>query len=264
MQLFPWYKLLIIFNLLITSISSQAITNIEKARTASSELGLKGHVRLRFSGKDGNNEETKWGLGGHGRWSNEKLSWLNWYSRDYQKNNGYLSDDHTFLHSRLIHNHQEFMATEYFIQYEQDPFAGLKRRLLQGIGLRFHSWHKANKNNQQSSGDSFQGIGLFNEHVREVDLGSTQVEQRYRGNLYSHWLFQGAGEKALSSSITLYLQPDLAETDDVKALLQAQLTVPIHAQLHLQWQWQSNWDSRPPTGIAKEVHETKVQFKYSF
>lgn len=258
------FKLLLSFCIFSFPLSNHAITNIEKERTSKNDQGIKGHVKLKFSGKDGNNEETEWGLGGHLRWSHATFQWLNWYSRDYERNNGYRSDDETFLHSRVIHNHRSTIASEYFIQYEQDPFAGLKRRLLQGIGLRFHSWHKANNSNQESSGDSFQGLGIFNEQVREVDLGSTQVEQRYRANFYSHWLYQGRGERAISSSATVYIQPDLAEREDVKALLQAQLTVPITDQLHLQWKWQSNWDSRPPSGVSKEVHETKMQFKYSF
>ncbi len=264
MQPILLFKLLLSAWFLSISLSSQAITNIEKERTSKADQGWNGHIRLKFSGKDGNNEETEWGLGGHIRWSNEALQWLNWYSRDYERNNGYRSDDDTFLHSRLIHNHQAIIASEYFIQYEQDPFAGLKRRLLQGAGIRFHSWHKAKNSTHQSSGDSFQGIGIFNEQVREVDLGSTQVEQRYRANFYSHWLFQGSGDTAISSSATLYIQPDLADSEDIKALLQAQLSVPLTNQLHLQWKWQSNWDSRPPSGVSKEVHETKMQFKYSF
>ena len=246
------------------SLHSQAISNIEKERTAKSAEGWNGNVRFKFSGKDGNNEETEWGIGSHISWNNKQFKWLNWYSRDYERNNGYRSDDKTFLHTRLIHNHQQTIASEYFLQYEQAPFAGLKRRLLQGVGMRWHSWHRANNEDKQSSGDSFQGLGVFNEQVREVDLGSTQVEQRYRGNLYSHWLYQHSGERAISTSATLYIQPDLANIDDVKALLQAQVSIPISDQLHLQWKWQSNWDSRPPSGISKEVHETKMQLKYAF
>jgi putative salt-induced outer membrane protein YdiY len=243
---------------------SYAITNIEKERTSKAEAGWNGNLRFKFSGKDGNNEQTEWGIGSHIRWSNSAYKWLNWYSRDYERNNGYRTDDETFLHTRLIQNHQQTIATEYFIQYEQAPFAGLKRRLLLGTGIRWHNWSKINTGNQQSSGDSFQGLGIFNEQIREVDLGSTQIEQRYRGNVYSHWLYQAAGERAISTSATLYLQPDLADSDDVKVLLQAQLTLPITEQLHLQWKWQSNWDSRPPSGVSKEVHETKMQLKYSF
>lgn len=254
---------------LITSISffscqSFAITNIEKERTAKSEEGWNGHVRLKFNGKSGNNDETDLGIGSHIRWNNETVKWLNWYSRDYQRNNGITSNDQTFFHTRVIHNHQQVIATEYFLQYEQAPFSGIKRRALEGVGVRFRSWFKPQTEQKQSSGESYQGIGVFNEQVREVDLGSTQVEQRFRGNLYSHWLYQNAGERAISTSVTVYIQPDLANVDDVKALLQAQVSLPINEQLHLQWKLQSNWDSLPPSGVTREVHETNVQLKYSF
>lgn len=256
--------LLLLLFLTTVPFQSHAITNIEKERTSKAEEGWNGNVRFKFSGKDGNNEETDWGIGSHIRWNNTEFKWLNWYSRDYQRNNGYRSDDETFLHSRLIHNHQQTLASEYFLQYQQAPFSGVKRRLLQGVGLRWNSWDKKNTGTKQSSGEGFQGIGLFNEQVREVDLGSTQTEQLYRANFYSHWLYQHSGERAISTSATLYIQPDLADSDDIKALLQAQISIPINEQLHLQWKWQSNWDSRPPSGVSKEVHETKMQLKYAF
>ena len=164
----------------------------------------------------------------------------------------------------MIHNHRKVIASEYFLQYEQDPFSGLKRRFLQGAGLRWHSWHKPNIDNKQSSGDSFQGLGVFNEQVREVDLGRTETDQLYRANIYSHWLYQNSGERPLSTSITLYVQPNLADTDDIKALLQGQVSLPINKKLHFQWKWQSNWDSRPPSDKAKRVHETVMELKYIF
>jgi putative salt-induced outer membrane protein YdiY len=255
--------------LLITSMSflscqSFAITNIEKERTAKSEDGWNGHVRLKFNGKSGNNEETELGVGSHIRWNNQPLKWLNWYSRDYQRNNGALSNDETFFHTRLIHNHQQVISTEYFLQYEEAPFSGIKRRALQGMGMRWRNWFKPQNELKQSSGESYQGIGIFNEQVREVDLGETQVEQRFRANLYSHWLYQHSGERAFSTSVTLYVQPDLAAFNDVKALLQAQASIPLSEQLHFQWKLQSNWDSRPPSEVSKEVHETTMQLKYSF
>jgi putative salt-induced outer membrane protein YdiY len=257
-------KIILLTSTALFSLHSQAITNIEKERTNKPDDGWSGNVRLKFNGKDGNNEQTEWGVGSHIRWNNQQLNWLNWYSREYERNNGQRTDDDTFLHSRLIVNHKEIIATEFFLQYEQDPFAGLKRRLLLGSGLRWHNWSLPNYGKQQASAESFQGVGIFNEQVREVDLGRTQVEQGYRANFYSHWLYQHSGERPISTSATFYIQPELADGDDIKALLQAQLTVPITEQLHLQWKWQSNWDSRPPSGVAKEVHETKMQIKYSF
>mgnify|MGYP005988196269 CR=1 FL=1 len=256
--------ILLLISLGLLPLTSQAISNIEKERTAQDEAGWNGHVRFSFSGKAGNNEEAELGLGSHIRWSNPQFKWLNWFNRDYERNNGYRTDDETFFHTRLIHKHQQTIAQEYFLQYEQAPFAGVKYRALQGIGLRWHSWHKANNGDKQSSGDSYQGLGVFNEQVRELDLGRIRADQLYRANLYSHWLYQFSGERAISTSATLYLQPNLADTDDVKALLQAQISLPISEQLHLQWKWQSNWDSRPPSEISKEVHETQVYLKYAF
>lgn len=241
-----------------------AISNIEKERTAKNDHGWNGHLRFKFSGKDGNNEEAELGIGTHLRWNNGIVSWLSWYSREYDRYDGDTIDDDTFAHTRLIHNHREVIASEYFLQYEQDPFSGLKRRLLQGIGLRWHSWNKPNTGTQQSSGDSFQGIGVFNEQIREVDLGTTQTEHIYRANIYSHWLYQHSGERAVSTSITFYVQPNLADTDDIKGLLQAQVSLPISEKLHFQWKLQSNWDSRPPSDKAKETHETVMELKYIF
>jgi len=257
-------NILLIALLCFLPCQSYAITNIEKERTAKLESGWNGHIHLKFNSKSGNNDKTDLGIGSHIRWNNDPFKWLNWYSRNYQRNNGITSNDETFFHTRLIHNHQQIIATEYFLQYEDAPFSGIKRRALEGLGLRLRSWFKPQTELNHSSGESYQGIGIFSEQIREVDLGKTQTEQHFRANLYSNWLYQHSGERAISTSITLYVQPNLADSEDVKALLQAQLSLPINEQLHLQWKLQSNWDSRPPSGVSKEVHETNVQLKYSF
>lgn len=264
MRLTAAYSYLLLIFLGLLSQPSYAISNIEKERTSKNDEGWNGNLRFKFSGKDGNNEEADLGIGAHLRWTNNKVSWLNWYSREYDRYDGETTDDDTFAHTRLIHNHREVIASEYFLQYEQDPFSGLKRRFLQGIGLRWHSWNKPNTGTQQSSGDSFQGIGVFNEQIREVDLGLTHAEHIYRANIYSHWLYQHSGERAVSTGITFYVQPNLADTDDIKGLLQAQVSLPISEKLHFQWKLQSNWDSRPPSDKAKETHETVMELKYIF
>lgn len=258
------YRFLLLICLGLLSQPSFAISNIEKERTSKNDDGWNGNIRLKFEGKDGNNEETELGLGLHARWNNDKISWLNWYNREYDRYDGDTTDDDTFAHTRLIHNHREVIASEYFLQYEQDPFSGLKRRFLQGIGLRWHSWNKPNSGEKQSSGDAFQGLGIFSEHIREVDLGETQSEHLYRANIYSHWLYQHSGERAISASVTVYIQPNLADTDDLKGLLQAQVSLPINEKLHFQWKLQGNWDSRPPSGKAKKTHETLMELKYIF
>lgn len=263
-QRLPHFYFLIVLCLGSFSPSSLAISNIEKSRITSAEEGWNGKVQLELAGESGKSEERELGLGSHIRWTNEDFEWLNWYSRTRESEDGETTDDETYLHTRLIHNHRSTLADEYFIQYEHAPFDGLKRRFLQGAGLRWHSWNQPKTSDLQSSGHAYQGIGVFHEQVREVDLGETLVEKNYRANLYSHWIYQYSGERAISTSATLYLQPNLADSDDIKALFQALLTLPITENLHLQWQWQSKWDSRPPSETAKRVHETTMVVEYSF
>lgn len=264
MRLLPKLGSFLLFSVALIAQPAYAISNIEKERTSKNDQGWNGYLKLKFEGKDGNNEETELGFGAHARWNNDKISWLSWYNREYDRYNDKTTDDDTFAHTRLIHNHKEVIASEYFLQYEKDPFSGLKRRFLQGIGLRWHSWNKPNIGEQQSSGDSFQGFGIFNEQIREVDLGSTQTEQVYRANIYSHWLYQHSGKRPISTSVTIYIQPNLADTDDVKSLLQAQVSLPISKKFHFQWKLQSNWDTRPPSNKAEKTYETIMELKYVF
>lgn len=243
---------------------SQAITNIEKARITKAEDGWNGNVQLSLSGESGNSEKREIEIGSHIRWTNQNFEWLNWYSRLREEQDGIITDNETYLHTRLIHNHKKALADEYFIQYENAPFDGLKRRLLVGAGLRWHNWNNPKISDETSSGHGYQGFGVFQEKIREIDFDVTSVEKNYRANLYSHWIYQHSGVNAVSTSATLYIQPNVADMDDVKALLQAQLTLPITEKVNLQWQWQSKWDSRPPSGISKKVHEANMQITYSF
>lgn len=243
---------------------SLAITNIEKARVTKAEDGWNSNVQLNLSGESGNNEKREIEIGSHIRWTNQDFEWLNWFNRLREEKDNVIIDNETYLHSRLIHNHKKVLADEYFTQYEHSPFNGLKRRLLLGTGLRWHNWNNPKTSNKEASGHGYQGLGIFQEQVREIDFGETLTERNYRANLYSHWIYQHSGENAISTSVTLYIQPNLADIDDIKSLLQAQLTLPITEKFGLQWQFQSKWDTRPPSESSKKIHNVSMLLTYSF
>lgn len=230
---------------------SYAITNIEERRLTEHDSGWQRIIELGFNGESGNNKKRQWNNAVNASWQNDDIRFFSWASYQYGSSNDIKTDDNAFFHNRLVFNHRRVWAQEVYTQYQSDPFAALERRLLFGAGLRYqHRFSETSFINQ--------GIGVFHEEVREREQ-KINIEQQTRLSLYTFKTWN-SGTYRLQS--TLYLQPVINDMDDVKAIWQWALVMPLGPRTEWRWQWQSNWDSKPPANTVKDNHKT--QFKWAF
>ena len=240
--------------LLLIPLQVHAITDIEAKRRNQDVDGWGSSVSAGFDAASGNSKKRNWNLGLNTGWQNTNNQIFGWYSRTYESVNDDSVTDNAFAHLRFVHNYREIFGQETFLQYERDPFSALQYRFLAGVGIRLqHQW-KANQLVRQ-------GIGLFHEQVEETQGDGSIEAQLTRVNLYTH------GETPLGLgkfSGTVYLQPSIDDTDDLRALGRLTYSVPVASNTDLSWQWQTRWDSKPPEGIERRNNTTQLAVSVRF
>lgn len=244
----------LLFVLALLPLQTLAITNIEEKRRASDSDGWLNTAALGFDGQSGNTKKRKWNLGLNTSWQNKEHRAFGWYTRSFESVNDERTSESTFAHLRYVHNFRSAIGQETFLQYERDPFAELQYRFLAGAGVRLQK-------NWQDNQLIRQGIGAFHESINEDNGDGQEKAQLTRVNLYTH------GETPLGYSHllgTIYLQPSVDDTDDVRALARFTLRLPVASNTDLNWQWQTRWDSRPPQGAAELNHKTQLSLAIRF
>lgn len=240
--------------LLLPLTQVQAITNIEEKRRDQDADGWQNSASAGFDAQSGNNEKRIWNLGLNTSWQSPVNRVFGWYTRNYESLNSETASDNTFSHLRYVHNHRDFFGQETFLQYERDPFAALQYRFLAGAGVRFQKrW--------QDDQVIRQGVGLFHEQVKETEADGSETTELTRLNLYTH------GETKLGYSHllgTIYLQPSVDDTDDVRALARLTLRIPVSKATDLRWNWQTRYDSMPPEGTEYHNHQTQLAVSVRF
>lgn len=246
-------RVLITLVLLSMAHLAQAITNIEERRLKDQDDGWQRIVELGFNGESGNNRKRQLNNALNISWQNEDIRFFTWASYQYGTSNGNKTDDNSFLHNRVVFNHRRVWAQEIYLQYQSDPFAALERRILLGSGVRYQ---------HRFSDTSFinQGIGIFHEEMREREDTLT-ISQKTRLSLYTFKMWNPGTYRVQS---TLYVQPAFDDIEDVKAIWQWALVVPLGQRTEWRWQWQSSWDSKPPANTFKENHKTQFRLAIRF
>lgn len=240
--------------LLLIPLQVNAITDIETKRRSQDSDGWKSSISAGFDAASGNSKKRNWNLGLNTGWQNTDHQVFGWYSRTYESVNDDSVTDNSFSHLRYVRHYRQAFGQETFLQYERDPFAALKHRFLAGAGIRLqHQW----KPDQLIR----QGLGLFHEEVEETLGTSTKQAQLTRVNLYTHAESPlGLGKLAG----TVYLQPSIDDSEDVRALGRLTYSVPVASNTDLSWQWQSRWDSMPPEGIKRLNNTTQLAISVRF
>lgn len=246
------YRLLILLTLI--PLNTYAITNIEEKRRDQDADGWLNSITAGFNAESGNSKKRQWNAGLNTSWQNKEHRAFGWYTRSYESVNDQRTSDYTFAHLRYVHNFRETVGQEVFTQYERDPFAALQDRFLLGAGIRLQKVWKEGQLVRQ-------GIGLFHEDIKETVSEGDGEAQLTRANLYTH------GETPIGMSHilgTVYLQPSIDDSEDVRALARFTWRIPVASNTDLNWQWQTRWDSEPPEGIKELNHKTQFSLAVRF
>lgn len=154
-----------------------------------------------------------------------------------------------FLHWRLtapVNLHE--VLWEFFVQREFDDFRQITDRTLVGLGLRVPVLGGGERTHAEGL---FWGSGLMTEH--EAYAAASAVD-RVR---WTNYLSGKYVQKSVTWAMIVYVQPDVRDFGDMRALADTSLSMMITEQLS--WRCTLKWmySSRPQNGVSP--HDVELQ-----
>lgn len=245
-----------LFLLMVLSVETLAITNIESQRKREEVQGLQGEVELALSGKSGNSDKESTELGVRLDYRQQQHQILGILNHEREKNDGIENSDNSFAHLRYIQHRSDTFAWESFVQYQEDAFRSLDARSLVGAGARFNISPKS------ESYLLIVGAGAYyTEEVYNLEMGKLR-EDYLRGNSYISYT-QPLGPNATLSN-TLYWQPRFSQPSDSYVYNHLSLDVVVTKALLLRVTLETQYDSDPVEDVENTDHSYVTSLLYRF
>jgi len=246
-------KFLILF--IMSIVSAQAVITIAPVDIGA-HPGLSGSVKGSFETKRGNTDSDTYSAGTRLLYDNNK-SYVAWtdVSFSYAKASGATNTNKAYIHVRYIHTmYKKDLNWEAFMQYQTDKFTKIQKRILNGIGLRYHA-------KIQKYGSVYFGLGGLGEHI--VYTSSIDpTEDNIRLNCYI--AYKKDFSKSANISYIGYYQPKINSFSDYISSNSVQLKVKIYRQLSINFEITYNQDTKPAIGVQKYDFAQKTSFIYDF
>jgi len=218
--------------------------NIERFVAGVDSSAFLSASQLNIEYKKGNVDFQQISLEHLSRWRLEKQSFLVIYKGELVWENGRRFVAEMLLHGRYMHRLTKGMYGEFFLQSDFNKARLLDSRSLGGAGFRLPgAWGMKNMT---------LGLSLFFEH-EEYGLPSSARHaprtEAWRGNGYislAHEIREG-----LKASFSAYVQPDVSDAGDLKAIAALALDIGITEKWSIALTGDGRYDSRPPDGIRE-------------
>ncbi len=230
--------------LLFTLWPLSAQVNIERFVAGVDSAAFLSASQLNFEYKKGNVDFQQITLEHLSRWREEYQSFLVIYKGELVWENGRRFVAEMLLHGRYMHRLSPFVYGEFFLQGDFNKSRLLDSRSLGGAGFRLPApWGMAGLT---------LGLSLFYEHEEySLPSGARHPSRTgaWRGNAYislNHSIREG-----LKASFSAYVQPDVGNTGDLKAIAALALDIGISEGWSLAVTGDGRYDSRPPDGIKE-------------
>ena len=228
-------------------IFSEAIVNVEDLRR-DGEKGFFANISGSLSFSRGNRNRDSFSLQSSLDYNKENLETFFVVKRSQKQINNNNYDSATLSHLRLNFLFDENPSLELFMQYSKNPFRKFNKRELFGIGARFNI-----KENLKA------GVGLMNE--KEEDL-LVVTDNTLRITSYVHNEF--VVEKNIVFDLSIFLQPGIDSFSDYKATLIGQFDFHVNESFKISLQYNTFYDSRPPSNAVKKEEGFATVFSYNF
>ena len=241
-------KLLFLFFLFLSPvIFSEAIVNVEDLRR-DGEKGFFANISGSLSFSRGNRNRDSFSIQSSLDYNIEELETFFVVKRSQKKINQNNYDSATLAHLRLNFLFKKDPSLETFIQYSKNPFRKFNKRELIGLGARFNL-----ENNLKA------GIGIMNEN--EEDLSAiTDNSLRLSSYLHSEFLI----DENIVLDLSAFIQPVINSFSDYKATLIGQLDFHINENFKISLQYNTFYDSKPPSNAVKKEEGFATVFSYNF
>jgi hypothetical protein len=251
----PFALLLIFF-----SSSSHAIVNVEDLRSSGESEGYNTTLDISTNGASGNSDYSVVNAGVRVQYINEANTYLVVSNYANGKSQGKTNVDNSFLHGRHIRSFAADMASELFIQTQQNELALLSSRNLLGGGIRYLLQQDLNETNTHTI---YLGAGAFYERERLTKQNLNAVnDDGVRLNFYAVYHFKI--NKMLRLISTTYYQPSTERGNDFRILEDFSLLSNAGDNLELKLSLNIAHDSKPPSSVEYTDITYNAGFVYHF
>ncbi len=241
-------KVFLLLLFIFTSfLHAEAIVNVEDLRR-DGEKGFYANISGSLSFSRGNRNRDSFSIQSSFDYNQEDLETFFVVKRSQKKINKNNYDSATLAHLRLNFLFDDDPSLETFIQYSKNPFRKFNKRELFGLGARFNL-----ENNLKA------GIGIMSED--EEDLFSIK-DNTLRVTSYIHSEF--IVDENIVFDLSAFLQPSLDSFNDYKATLIGQFDFHINKNFKISLQYNTFYDSRPPSTAVKKEEGFATVFSYNF
>tara|TARA_Y100000816_G_scaffold284796_1_gene263569 strand:- start:6621 stop:7385 length:765 start_codon:yes stop_codon:yes gene_type:complete len=238
---------LLIFVLISPLIYSEAIVNVEDLRR-DGEKGFFANISGSLSFSRGNRNRDSFSLQSSLDYNLENLESFFVVKRSQKQINKSNYDSATLAHIRLNFLFDDDPSLEAFIQYSKNPFRKFNKRELIGLGARFNI-----ENNLKA------GIGLMNEDEEDL-LAIIDNTLRVTSYIHSEFII----DENIVFDLSAFLQPSTVSFSDYKATLIGQFDFHINENFKISLQYNTFYDSRPPSSAVKKEEGFATVFSYNF
>ncbi len=241
-------KFLLFFALFSSSyLYSEAIVNIEDLRR-DGEKGFFANISGSLSFSRGNRNRDSFSLQSSIDYNVEDLETFFVVKRSQKQINKKNYDSATLAHLRLNFLFEKDPSLETFIQYSKNPFRRFNKRELIGLGARFNL-----------ENDLKAGVGVMNEDEEDLS-GITDNTLRLSSYFHSEFLI----DENIIFDLSGFLQPSLNSFSDYKATLIGQFDFHINENFKISLQYNTFYDSKPPSNAVKKEEGFATVFSYNF
>jgi hypothetical protein len=230
---------------------AKAQVNVEQLRGDLARVPAKAQLEGSFTARAGNVESVVAGaaaigaarVGRHGFFGSSHI--------DYARFNRATTLSKSFVHLRYEHRLVDWLYPEGFVQQQQDKFQRLQLRELVGIGLRFILADSDDVRIAYGTSSMFEYERIS---VPERALDDPEsVALRASNYLTATWLMDSR-TRLLG---TVYIQPRIAEPDDVRLLFESALSTRLGQRFEVTVLVTLRYDSAPPTLVKAIDAEVK-------
>jgi hypothetical protein len=234
--------------------TAQTIVNVERLQPGDAR-GWHGSIGGSFKVTGGNEDvlDIKTGFSVGHRWD---AHWLRLFTGvDYRSREGTRTTDNRFAHLRYTYVLSESWQTFHFTQLQQNQALLLRERVLLGSGVRRTLYRSP-----RSSFDLGTGAMYERELLDAERIGPDDVVQARAWRMANMAVASRQFRDNLRFVGVAYLQPDLADLADYRALADASLLVGLGPMVDLTLRFEWRHDSRPPSTIGPTdyVFETGI------
>ena len=245
--------LILISILFYHGIGKAQIINIEQKRIITDTVGFAGDLGLSVNASKYSASYFAFTTDGHLQYKSHRHLVLLYGNYSIINVNGDEFNRNGFAHLRYNYEVNDLVRLEAFIQTQQNALLLIKRRDLNGLGVRF-------KLSQYENAKFYYGITI----MRESEILSIDGRKSLDSRASSYFTFTLSPQETVRLSNTSYIQPLVKNMSDFRFSNDLSLSFKITKNIQFSTTFHYLYDSKPPADIPSGNYEVTNGLAFSF